>query len=70
MEQGNKTKIGLIGAGNICRVGHGPAIKADGRAFIAAISDPDPHNRDIFAKQYGVSGVYEDHRTMPSRASC
>lgn len=67
MEQSNKTKIGLIGAGNICRVGHGPAIMADGRAYIAAISDPDPHNRDLFAKKYRVSGVYEDHRAMLER---
>jgi len=67
MEQSNKTKIGLIGAGNICRVGHGPAIKADGRAYIAAISDPDPHNRDTFAKKYRISGVYEDHRAMLER---
>jgi predicted dehydrogenase len=67
LEQSNKTKIGLIGAGNICRVGHGPAIMADGRAYIAAISDPDPHNRAIFAKKYKVSGVYEDHRAMLER---
>ena len=67
MEKNKKTKIGLIGAGNICRVGHGPAIMADGRAYIAAISDPDPHNRDLFAKKYRVSGVYEDHRTMLER---
>lgn len=67
MEQSHKTRIGLIGAGNICRVGHGPAIMADGRASIAAISDPDPHNREIFAKKYGVSGVYEDHRAMLER---
>ncbi len=67
MEQSHKTKIGLIGAGNICRVGHGPAITADGRAYIAAISDPDPHNRDVFAKKYRVSGVYEDHRAMLER---
>ena len=55
MEKSNKTRIGLIGTGNICRVGHGPAIMADGRAYIAAISDPDPHNRDLFAKKYRVS---------------
>lgn len=67
MKQSNKTRIGLIGAGNICRIGHGPAIKADGRASIAAISDPDPHNRDIFAKKYRVSGVYEDHHAMLER---
>ncbi|MBP7737434.1 MAG: Gfo/Idh/MocA family oxidoreductase [Spirochaetes bacterium] len=64
MKKSDKTRIGLIGAGNICRVGHGPAIKADGRAYIAAISDPDHRNRSLFAKKYHVQGVYEDHRTM------
>jgi len=64
MKKSDKTRIGLIGAGNICRVGHGPAIIADGRAYIAAISDPDPHNRKLFAKKYRVPGVYEDHRAM------
>jgi predicted dehydrogenase len=37
---------------------------ADGRACIAAIADPDPHNRELFAKKYRVNGVYEDHRAM------
>jgi predicted dehydrogenase len=64
MRKKDKTRIGLIGAGRVCRVGHGPAIKADGRAYIAAISDPDPHNRKLFAKKYRVPGVYEDHRAM------
>ncbi len=64
MKKSDKTRIGLIGAGNICRVGHGPAIMADGRAYIAAISDPDSHNRRLFAKKYRVPGVYEDHRSM------
>ena len=64
MKKSDKTRIGLIGAGQVCRVGHGPAIRADGRAYVAAISDPDAHNRELFAKKYGVSGVYEDHRTM------
>jgi predicted dehydrogenase len=67
MKQSSKTRIGLIGAGNICRVGHGPAITADGRAYVAAISDPDPQNRDTFAKKYRVRGVYEDHRAMLDR---
>lgn len=67
MRKRDKTRIGLIGAGNICRIGHGPAIMADGRAYIAAISDPDPHNRKLFAKKYRVPGVYEDHRTMLER---
>ncbi len=67
MKKKDKTRIGLIGAGNICRIGHGPAIRADGRAYIAAISDPDPHNRKLFAKRYRVPAVYEDHRAMLER---
>lgn len=56
--------IGLIGSGQICRVGHGPAIVADGRARIAAICDPDDENRERFARQFGVPGIYTDHRKM------
>ena len=64
MKNNDKTRIGLIGAGQVCRVGHGPAIKADGRAYIAAISDPDPYNSKLLAKKYHVPAVYEDHRDM------
>ena len=64
MQTDGKSRIGLIGAGHVCRVGHGPGIRADGRAYIAAISDPDEHNRNLFAKKFGVEGIYSDHREM------
>ena len=64
MQTSSKSRIGLIGAGHICRVGHGPAIRADGRAYIAAISDPDEHNGKLFARKFKVQGVYSDHREM------
>jgi hypothetical protein len=64
MQTAGKSRIGLIGAGHVCRIGHGPGIRADGRAYIAAISDPDEHNRKLFAKKFGVEGIYSDHREM------
>jgi len=64
MQHTRKTRIGLIGAGHVCRVGHGPGIEADGRAYIGAISDPDEHNREFFAKKFGVDKTYADHREM------
>lgn len=47
-------RIGVVGCGQVSRVGHGPAIAADPRAVIAACCDPDDENRSSFAKRFGV----------------
>lgn len=47
-------RMGVVGCGQVSRVGHGPAIAADARAVIAACCDPDDANRRRFAKRFGV----------------
>lgn len=64
MENKEKIRIGIIGAGQISRVGHGPGIREDGRGIIAAISDPDDENRLKFQKHFRVASAYKDHREM------
>lgn len=67
MMQKDALQIGLIGCGQISRVGHGPAIVADGRARIAAVCDPNAENRDRFARMFSVSRTYPDHLSMLAR---
>ena len=67
MNDDSQLRIGLIGSGQVCRVGHGPAIVADGRARIAALCDPDDENRTRFTKMFKVPGVYRDHQDMLER---
>jgi len=57
-------RIGIIGCGQVSRVGHGPAIKSDRRARIVAIADPDDANRTSFKGKFRVSADYRDHRDM------
>ncbi len=51
-------RIGIVGCGQVSRVGHGPAIAADERAVIAACCDPDDQNRKRFVKRFGVPRAY------------
>jgi predicted dehydrogenase len=51
-------RIGIVGCGQVSRVGHGPAIAADERAVIAACCDPDDANRERFVKRFGVARAY------------
>ncbi len=60
----NTIKIGIIGCGQVSRVGHGPAIRKDRRATIAAVADPDESNRKRFVKKFHVPNGYTDHREM------
>lgn len=62
-----KIKIGIIGCGQVSRVGHGPAIKKDGRARLVAVADPDEANRTHFVKKFCVPHAYTDHRDMLAR---
>ncbi|MBN1532726.1 MAG: Gfo/Idh/MocA family oxidoreductase [Spirochaetes bacterium] len=57
-------KIGIIGCGQVSRVGHGPAIKKDKRARVVAVADPDEENRIHFTKKFHVPHSYSDHRDM------
>ena len=57
-------RIGFIGCGMVAKVGHGPALRADGRAVIAACADPDDQNRERFARQNRIPAAYRDHREM------
>lgn len=59
-----KIKIGIIGCGQVSRVGHGPAIKKDRRARLVAVADPDEANRTHFVKKFRVPHAYADHRDM------
>jgi predicted dehydrogenase len=60
----NQLEIGIIGCGQVSRVGHGPAIASDERARIAAIADPDDENRTRFGRMFRVPAAYADHRAM------
>lgn len=57
-------KIGIIGCGQVSRVGHGPAIISDERACITAIADPDDENRAKFGRMFRVPAAYPEHREM------
>ena len=57
-------RLGFIGCGMVSRAGHGPAVKGDGRAVVAACADPDDQNRERFAKPHPVCVSYRDHREM------
>ncbi|MDB4433342.1 Gfo/Idh/MocA family oxidoreductase [bacterium] len=60
----SEIKTGIIGCGQVSRVGHGPAIDSDERACITAIADPDDENRAKFKRMFRVPAAYPDHRTM------
>ena len=62
-----QVSIGIIGCGQVSRVGHGPAIKKDNRAAICAVVDPDDENRLSFAKKFRVPRNYAHHRDMLQR---
>jgi UDP-N-acetyl-2-amino-2-deoxyglucuronate dehydrogenase len=51
-------RIGVVGCGEVSRVGHGPAIAADPRAMLAACCDPDDHNRRQFVRRFHTPGAY------------
>ncbi len=51
-------RIGIVGCGQVSRVGHAPAIRADRRAVLAACCDPDEANRRRFAKRFAVARTY------------
>ncbi len=57
-------KVGIIGCGQVSRVGHGLAIRADKRAVIAASADPDDENLKSFVRKFKVPGIYSDHKEM------
>ena len=57
-------KVGIIGCGQVSRVGHGPAIASDERARIAAIADPDDENRAKLERIFRIPAAYSDHREM------
>ncbi|MBN1883322.1 MAG: Gfo/Idh/MocA family oxidoreductase [Deltaproteobacteria bacterium] len=59
-----RLSIGIIGCGQVSRVGHGPAIKKDRRAVIRAVADPDDKGRLSFQKKFRVENAYTDHREM------
>jgi predicted dehydrogenase len=61
-------RIGIIGCGQVSRVGHGPAINADSRARIEAVADPDEGNRTSFAKKFKAGRAFEDYREMLAHA--
>lgn len=61
---GSEIKIGIIGCGQVSRVGHGPAIISDERARITAIADPDDENRARFERAFRVPAAYSDHQAM------
>lgn len=60
----NQIRIGIIGCGQVSRVGHGPAIVSDERARITAVADPDDGNRAEFQRKFRVPAAYPDHRAM------
>lgn len=60
----NQLSIGIIGCGQVSRVGHGPAVGRDRRAVIRAVADPDDENRLSFAKKFRVPKHYSNHRDM------
>jgi len=60
----SEIKIGIIGCGQVSRVGHGPAIVSDERARITAIADPDEENRAKFKRIFRVPAAYPDHQAM------
>jgi predicted dehydrogenase len=62
-----RPKIGLIGCGQVSRVGHGPAICHLKRAEITAIADPDDANRKHFKRKFRVRRDYRDHKEMLER---
>lgn len=51
-------QIGIVGCGQVSRIGHGPAIVADDRAVIAACCDPDDQNRERFADRFRVPKAF------------
>jgi predicted dehydrogenase len=61
-------RFGIIGCGQVSRVGHGQAIIADGRAVIEAVADPDEGNRTSFARKFKAGRVFEDYREMLAHA--
>ena len=63
----SEIKIGIIGCGQVSRVGHGPAIVSDKRACITAIAEPDDEHRAKFKRMFRVPAAYPDHQRMLER---
>ena len=60
-------KMGIIGCGQVSRVGHAPAIASDERVRITAIADPDDENRAKLGRMFRVPVAYPDHQAMLER---
>ena len=59
-----KTRIAVIGAGNVAQIAHLPAYKSRSDVELVAIVEDDPVKARKVASQYGVPAVYDDFTRM------
>ena len=56
----NKLKIGVLGCGNVAKIGHLPWYHRSPLAEVIAIADPWERNRNKMKKKYNVPKAYEN----------
>ena len=64
MRQGEKVRVGVLGAGAWARFAHLPGYKRDPRCELVAIADPVVERAQEFAAEFGIPHVYDSHEAL------
>ncbi|MDH3215731.1 MAG: Gfo/Idh/MocA family oxidoreductase [Candidatus Krumholzibacteria bacterium] len=59
-----KTRVAVVGAGNVAQIAHLPAYKSQADVEVAALVDENVVKARKVAEQYGIESVYEDFTEM------
>jgi predicted dehydrogenase len=68
-ENGKRVRIGIIGAGGLCRSTHLPALQAAAAAEVVAICDEVPGRALELCDTFAVESAYENYHAMLSEVS-
>jgi predicted dehydrogenase len=63
-----KVKVGVIGCGQIARIGHLPWLKLNPNVELVAATDPDEKNLRLAARQFKIKNTFADARHFFDRA--
>lgn len=64
---GEKVRVGVLGAGAWARFAHLPGYKRDPRCELVAIADPVVERAREFAQEFGIPHVYDSHEALIAR---
>lgn len=60
----DRVRVGLVGAGNVARVGHLPALSAMPDVVLAGVVTDPPAEAEMTARRWGIERVYPDADAM------